>query len=119
MRREDWVAMANASIVLAQVLREDGQDEPGRKFRGRSSINPLEAATAGIEFARLVQALQRRRDFTPPDMAQAIRRAEDGVAHTSATPPFALLTPIQIYATLALCAVVGATTNSRPQETEQ
>lgn len=111
MRREDWVAMANASIVLAQILQKDGQNEPDRKFGGRSSINPLEAASAGVEFARLVQALPRRRDFTPPDMAQAIRRAEDGVAHTSATPPFALLTPLQIYATLALCAVVGTTTN--------
>ncbi|UJJ56838.1 MULTISPECIES: helix-turn-helix domain-containing protein [Rhodanobacter] len=111
MRREDWVAVANASIVLAQILREDGQNEPDRKFGGRSSINPLEAATAGVEFARLVQALPRRRDFTPPEMAQAIRRSEDGVAHTCATPPLALLTPIQIYATLALCAVVGTTTN--------
>lgn len=118
MRREDWVALANASLAFAQTLQRDGPSEPDRKFGGHSSISPLEAATAGIEIAHMIEALPRRREFTPLAVAQANRRAEDGVAHTSAVANLTHLNPIQIYAILALCAGVGKTTNrelTRPQ----
>jgi transcriptional regulator with XRE-family HTH domain len=107
MRRDDWVALATAVAVL---LEQAGDSRHEAHAAQPWNVGPMDAAEKGLEYARAVKVLDRHRAFHPPQVTHAIELTEAGVAHTSAVPPYPLLSGGHARLALAMCAIVGTTT---------
>ena len=105
MTADDWSRLARAAISFAQMAGDERFVEFAEQAMAHKAAGPQTYAEAGLTLGRLLGL------HSPSALPLAATPRRGGIPVTCAAPPFREMSAVSIPVLLALCTVIGASTN--------